>query len=60
MSCPGQGRDSGTAADLFFYTLFNRPVSRSVQQRGRRRDVAAEQRPVQVACTTGISAAGAL
>ena len=26
MSCPGQGRDTGTAADLFFYTLFNQPM----------------------------------
>ena len=25
MSCPGQGRDTGTAADLFFFTLFNQP-----------------------------------
>jgi hypothetical protein len=25
MNCPGQGRDTGTAADLFFFTLFNQP-----------------------------------
>jgi len=25
MSCPGQGRNTGTNADLFFFTLFNQP-----------------------------------
>ncbi len=25
MSCPGQGRDTGTNADLFFFSLFNQP-----------------------------------
>jgi hypothetical protein len=25
MNCPGQGRDTGTNADLFFFTLFNEP-----------------------------------
>jgi hypothetical protein len=25
MNCPGQGRDTGTAADLFFFSLFNQP-----------------------------------
>jgi Bacterial Ig domain len=25
MNCPGQGRDSGTNADLFFFSLFNQP-----------------------------------
>jgi len=25
MNCPGQGRDTGTNADLFFFTLFNQP-----------------------------------
>jgi hypothetical protein len=26
MNCPGQGRDSGTSADLFFFTLFDQPM----------------------------------
>ena len=26
MNCPGQGRDTGTDADLFFFTLFNQPM----------------------------------
>ncbi|HTF23840.1 MAG TPA: hypothetical protein VK937_07965 [Candidatus Limnocylindria bacterium] len=26
MNCPGQARDTGTAADLFFFTLFNQPM----------------------------------
>jgi hypothetical protein len=26
MNCPGQGRDTGTAADLFFFTLSNQPM----------------------------------
>jgi hypothetical protein len=26
MNCPGQGRDTGTDADLFFFTLFNQPT----------------------------------
>jgi hypothetical protein len=26
MNCPGQGRDTGTNADLFFFTLFNQPM----------------------------------
>src|SRR3989440_509736 len=26
MNCPGQGRDTGPAADLFFFTLFNQPM----------------------------------
>jgi len=26
MSCPGQGRDSGTDADIFFFTLFEQPM----------------------------------
>jgi len=26
MNCPGQGRDSGTDADLFFFTLYNQPM----------------------------------
>ncbi len=25
MNCPGQGRDTGTNADLFFFSLFNQP-----------------------------------
>jgi len=25
MSCPGQGRDTGTDADLFFFSLYNQP-----------------------------------
>jgi hypothetical protein len=25
MNCPGQGRDTGTSADLFFFTLYNQP-----------------------------------
>ena len=25
MNCPGQGRDTGTDADLFFFSLFNQP-----------------------------------
>jgi hypothetical protein len=25
MNCPGQGRDTGTDADIFFFTLFNQP-----------------------------------
>ena len=25
MNCPGQGRDTGTDADLFFFTLYNQP-----------------------------------
>jgi len=25
MNCPGQGKNTGTAADLFFYTLFGQP-----------------------------------
>src|ERR1700682_655078 len=25
MSCPGQGRDTGPAADLFFFSLYNQP-----------------------------------
>src|SRR5262249_26330328 len=26
MNCPGQGRDTGPIADLFFFTLFNQPM----------------------------------
>jgi len=26
MSCPGQGRDTGTNADLFFFSLYNQPM----------------------------------
>src|SRR5205807_3447663 len=26
MNCPGQARDTGPAADLFFFTLFNQPM----------------------------------
>ena len=26
MNCPGQGRDTGTNGDLFFFTLFNQPM----------------------------------
>jgi hypothetical protein len=26
MNCPGQGRDTGTNADLFFFTLYNQPM----------------------------------
>jgi hypothetical protein len=26
MNCPGQGRESGTDADLFFFTLYNQPM----------------------------------
>jgi hypothetical protein len=26
MNCPGQGRDTGTAADLFFFTLYDQPM----------------------------------
>ena len=34
MNCPGQGRDTGTDADLFFFTLFNQPMYLDhVQQR---------------------------
>ena len=25
MNCPGQGRDTGTSADLFFFSLYNQP-----------------------------------
>jgi hypothetical protein len=25
MNCPGQGRDTGTSADIFFFTMFNQP-----------------------------------
>lgn len=26
MNCPGQGRDTGPVADIFFFTLFNQPM----------------------------------
>ena len=26
MNCPGQGRDTGTDADIFFFTLYNQPM----------------------------------
>jgi len=34
MNCPGQGRDTGTAADLFFFTLFNQPMWLDVYNNG--------------------------
>jgi len=34
MNCPGQGRDTGTNADLFFFTLFNQPMYLDVYNNG--------------------------
>ncbi len=34
MNCPGQGRDSGTNADLFFFSLFNQPNYLDVYNNG--------------------------
>ncbi|PYY10931.1 MAG: hypothetical protein DMG69_05250 [Acidobacteria bacterium] len=34
MNCPGQGRDTGTNADLFFFTLFNQPMWLDVYNNG--------------------------
>ncbi len=34
MNCPGQGRDTGTAADLFFFTLYNQPMYLDVYNNG--------------------------
>src|SRR5205814_4246058 len=34
MNCPGQGRDTGTAADLFFFTLYNQPMYLDVYNGG--------------------------
>jgi Bacterial Ig domain len=34
MNCPGQGRDTGAAADLFFFTLFNQPMYLDVYNNG--------------------------
>ena len=34
MNCPGQGRDTGTNADLFFFSLFNQPNSLDVYKNG--------------------------
>jgi len=34
MNCPGQGRDTGTNADLFFFTLYNQPTWLDVYNNG--------------------------
>jgi len=34
MNCPGQGRDTGTNADLFFFTLSNQPMWLDVYNNG--------------------------
>ncbi len=34
MNCPGQGRDTGTNADIFFFTLFNQPMYLDVYNNG--------------------------
>jgi hypothetical protein len=34
MNCPGQGRDTGTSADLFFFSLYNQPNYLDVYQNG--------------------------
>ncbi len=34
MNCPGQGRDTGTDADLFFFTLYNQPMWLDVYANG--------------------------
>jgi hypothetical protein len=34
MNCPGQGRDTGTNADLFFFSLFNQPNYLDVYNNG--------------------------
>jgi len=34
MNCPGQGRDTGTNADLFFFSLYNQPNYLDVYQHG--------------------------
>jgi hypothetical protein len=34
MNCPGQGRDTGTNADLFFFSLFNQPNYLDVYKNG--------------------------
>jgi hypothetical protein len=34
MNCPGQGRDTGANADLFFFSLFNQPNFLDVYQNG--------------------------
>jgi hypothetical protein len=34
INCPGQGRDTGTNADLFFFSLFNQPNYLDVYQHG--------------------------
>jgi len=34
MNCPGQGRDTGSAADLFFFTLYNQPMYLDVYNNG--------------------------
>src|SRR4029077_14681907 len=34
MNCPGQGRDTGTNADLFFFSLYNQPNYLDVYQNG--------------------------
>ncbi len=34
MNCPGQGQDTGTNADLFFFSLFNQPNYLDVYQHG--------------------------
>jgi hypothetical protein len=34
MNCPGQGRDTGTDADLFFFTLYNQPMWLDVYNNG--------------------------
>ena len=49
MNCPGQGTDSGTAADLFYFTLFNQPMYLDVYNNGgNAAPTASEQLPVQV------------
>ncbi len=34
MNCPGQGRDTGTAADLFFFTIYDQPMWLDVYANG--------------------------
>ena len=50
MNCPGQGTDTGTNADLFFFTLFNQPNYLDLYNNGGTAGAtrAAEQLPVQV------------
>ena len=34
MNCPGQGRDTGTDADLFFFSIYNQPMYLDVYNNG--------------------------